>query len=80
LGILSEYFKVMVTIEPIMQFDLKYLVDLVRQCRPQWVNIGADSQKSGLPEPTGIEVEALIAELKKFTEVKIKKNLRRLML
>jgi len=73
-------FVTMVTIEPIIAFKLDFLVDLVRQCHPQWVNIGADSQKSGLPEPTGIEVEALIAELKKFTEVKIKKNLRRLML
>jgi len=73
-------FVTMVTIEPIIAFKLDFLVDLVRQCHPQWINIGADSQKSGLPEPTGIEVEALIAELKKFTEVKIKKNLRRLML
>ena len=75
---LAEYNRTMVTIEPIMDFDLDILVSLVSICKPQFINIGADSQGHNLPEPSGEKVDALIKELKKFTEVKIKKNLKRL--
>jgi DNA repair photolyase len=76
---ISKMYPTMLTIEPIMAFNLDVLVNLVRWCQPQWVNVGADSQGHNLPEPTATEVEALISELKKFTEVKVKKNLRRLL-
>jgi len=75
---ISENFTTMVTIEPIMDFDLEVLVYLIKHCHPKWVNIGADSQGHNLPEPSGEKIDALIAELKAFTEVKIKKNLKRL--
>lgn len=71
----------MVTIEPIMAFDLLPFVEMIKRCDPEWVNIGADStngRKYDLPEPTYAQVEDLIAELQKFTEVKLKKNLNRL--
>ena len=71
----------MVTIEPIMQFDLIPFAEMIRRCNPEWVNIGADStngRKYSLPEPTWTQIEDLIAELRKFTEVKLKKNLNRL--
>ena len=74
----SEKFKRMVTIEPIMDFDLNELVLIIRMCRPNFVNIGADSKGHNLPEPSPEKVEALIKELKKFTIVKIKSNLKRL--
>ncbi len=70
--------RTMVTIEPIMDFDLTEMVDLVRLCQPSWVNIGADSKGSGLPEPEPEKIEQLIDELGTFTDVKIKKNLSRL--
>ena len=69
----------MVTIEPIIDFDLEDLVCLVNECRPKWVNIGADSGGHNLPEPPAEKVRELIAELNKFTEVKIKKNLTRIL-
>jgi len=69
---------VMVTIEPIMNFDLGVLAGLVRLCQPEWVNIGADSGGHKLPEPSLRKVKDLISELMKFTEVKIKKNLKRI--
>ena len=75
---IAKMYPTMVTIEPIMAFDLEVLVDLVHLCRPQWVNVGADSGGNNLPEPVSVEVEALISGLKKFTEVKAKKNLARL--
>jgi len=69
----------MVTIEPIMDFDLGILRNLVFDIRPSWVNIGADSGTHKLPEPPAGKVRELIAELSKFTEVKIKKNLNRIL-
>lgn len=68
----------MVTIEPIMDFDLDIFVKLIRDIKPDWVNIGADSKGHRLPEPSPEKVKALIEELKKFTEVKLKDNLKRI--
>jgi len=75
---LDTEMETMVTIEPIMDFDLEFLVHLIYRAMPKWVNIGADSQKHHLPEPSWEKVQELIAELKKFTEVKQKRNLGRL--
>lgn len=71
--------RVMVTIEPIMDFDLKPMVEIFQDIDPEWVNIGADSQGHRLPEPPPEKIKELISELEKFTEVKIKKNLKRLL-
>lgn len=68
-----------ITIEPIMQFDLAELVDMIKTCSPIQVNVGADSGNNNLPEPTGDEVRSLITELEKFTKVKQKDNLKRLL-
>ena len=68
-----------VTIEPIMDFDLAPLVKLVKRCEPEQVNIGADSGGNGLPEPPADNVLTLISELKAFTRVKLKPNLKRLL-
>lgn len=68
-----------VTIEPIMDFDLVPMVELIKRCNPIQVNIGADSGRNGLPEPSRQKVEALIQELQKFTTIARKSNLERLM-
>lgn len=77
----SEYptIETYVTIEPIMDFDLKEMIDLIRRCAPVQVNIGADSKGNKLSEPTQEKITELIEELKKFTKVEEKKNLKRLM-
>lgn len=67
-----------VTLEPIMSFDLEPFVEMLKRIKPEWINIGADSKGHGLDEPTRLEVDDLIIELKKFTEVKRKTNLERL--
>lgn len=76
---LAEIYSIMVTIEPIMDFDLGEMLALIGECVPKWVNIGADSQGYGLPEPSGEKIRELISELERFTEVKQKKNLNRLL-
>jgi len=74
----AEIYKTMVTIEPIMDFDLRPLAQFIKMCHPAWVNIGADSKGHGLPEPPGEKIKELIQELERFTEVKVKKNLKRI--
>lgn len=77
---ISQRFKTMVTIEPIMDFDVNELWALVALCNPEWVNIGADSQNHNLPEPPAYKIKGLIEKLKSDgIEVKIKKNLSRLL-
>jgi hypothetical protein len=68
-----------VTIEPIMDFDLTDMVDLIKMCNPVQVNIGADSGNNNLPEPSKDKLLALIDELKKFTVIDKKTNLKRLL-
>lgn len=79
LEILSIYFKTMVTVEPIMSFDPLKLYELIHMCNPEWVNIGADSKRSNLPEPDGKKISELIKNLTHDgITVKIKDNLKRL--
>jgi hypothetical protein len=68
-----------VTVEPILQFDLTPMVNLIKQAKPSKVFIGADSGKNHLPEPLKQEVTELICELMKFTDVESKNNLTRLL-
>lgn len=68
----------MVSIEPIMDFDLSVLVGWIKEIYPWFVSIGADSKGHNLPEPSAEKVRGLIRELKKFTNVVEKDNLERL--
>jgi DNA repair photolyase len=70
-------YKTMITIEPILKFELTDFVELVKQCNPDQVNIGADSKGNDLPEPNGDEILELIEELEKFTTVHTKNNLNK---
>jgi len=58
----------MVTIEPIMDFDLIPFIQIIKQIKPKWVNVGADSKGHHLPEPSKEQVLLLIKELKKFIQ------------
>jgi hypothetical protein len=69
----------MISIEPIMDFDLDKMIMWVSQIKPEFVSIGADSQGHNLPEPPSTKVQNLIEELQKITKVKIKDNLKRIL-
>lgn len=81
---MHEYAKVgidtLVTIEPVMKFDLDELVRLVKHCGVVQVNIGADSGRNNLPEPSKEEILELIKELEGYTKVVTKSNLKRLLI
>jgi DNA repair photolyase len=69
-----------ITIEPIMDFDLFEFVNMIKFCDPVQVNIGANtSYKIQLREPPKEKILQLIEELQKYTIVKQKSNLKRLL-
>lgn len=71
--------RTMVSVEPIMDFDPEEFLDMIVGCYPDFVSIGADSKSHGLPEPPKEKVLELIHVLRaQSIEVKIKKNLERL--
>jgi protein gp37 len=70
--------KKMVSIEPILDFDLKVLVDWIREIEPEFVSVGADSKGHNLPEPSSERVSKLINALGALARVRIKSNIRRL--
>lgn len=68
------------TIEPIMDFDLPEMIDLIALAMPEWVNIGADSKGCALDEPSADKVLALIDGITALgIEIKQKTNLERLL-
>ena len=71
--------KTMVTVEPIMDFDAMTFSEMITNCKPCQVNIGADSGDNKLPEPPREKIEKLIELLAPHTKIHLKKNLRRLL-
>jgi len=75
----AKGYKTFVTIEPIMKMSPGELADMLADADPDFVNIGADSKKASLPEPTWDEVQTLILNVRKFNiEIRVKDNLERL--
>jgi hypothetical protein len=69
-----------VTVEPILDLDVKLMISWLYYIKPEFVNVGADSKGHGLDEPSGDKVRELLAELKKNgITVKEKNNLSRLL-
>jgi len=70
--------RIFLTLEPILNFDLDEFVLMIKDINPSFINIGADSKNNHLNEPSKEKVLELIKELEKFTEVRIKSNLNRI--
>lgn len=68
------------TIEPVLDFDVDGMLELIGIARPGFINIGADSKRCGLEEPSADKVIALIDGIKKMRiEIRQKTNLARLL-
>jgi len=79
LSTVLDKFKTTVTIEPIMNFDLNELLDIIITCNPEWVSIGADSKNHKLPEPSSSKIHTLINGLKEENiKVVLKDNIKRI--
>jgi len=77
--VMAHYkFKTMISVEPILDFNLDKMVRIIKTINPQFVSIGADSKNHLLKEPSKEKLDALISELGKLTEIKIKVNMKRL--
>lgn len=76
---LAEEAKWMVSIEPIMHMDVGVVTRWIKGIEPDFVSIGAGSERLNLPEPIPETIQKLISKLEKFTEVLLKDNLKRLL-
>jgi DNA repair photolyase len=72
-------FPIMISIEPILDFDLEEFLEIIKSIHPSFISIGADSKNHHLPEPSLGKVGEFLIALRKITEVKIKENLKRLL-
>ena len=68
-----------VTIEPVLWFSVQDFLPMLLDANVGAYHIGADSKKHGLPEPTGMEIAALVEGLREAgKKVVLKSNLKRL--
>lgn len=71
-------FTTYVTAEPLMDFDLDEMVELIMACAPAQVNIGKNTNwKVSIPEPTPENVQTLVRALQGLTTVKPKANAKK---
>ena len=75
----NKIYRLMVSIEPVMDFDLDELVFWMQEIDPEFISIGADSGNNNLVEPSPKKLQELIEILSRVTEVKQKENLSRLL-
>jgi protein gp37 len=69
----------MITVEPILDFDVMTFSEMILSVNPSQVNIGADSGHNKLPEPSREKLEALLDILAPHTRIHLKRNLRRIL-
>lgn len=72
-----DFPRKMVSIEPILDFDLEEFFSMIEAINPEFVSIGADSKYNNLPEPNPEKIEELISKIRDLTEIRVKKNLKR---
>jgi len=72
-----KYPRKMVSIEPILDFDLDEFLMWIKRIKPEFVSLGADSKNNNLQEPSSDKIKNLIKGIKDFTEIRVKKNLKR---
>jgi hypothetical protein len=77
---IRQYNKIMISMEPIVDFDIDKMVAYITELEPEFVSIGADSKGHKLPEPPAEKIHLLIKQLKS-EDIKVieKNNLTRLL-
>ena len=66
----------MVSIEPVLEFDVEVMVEWMRGIKPEIVYIGYDNYNNRLPEPSLAKTLELVERLRGITQV-VEKNMRR---
>ena len=73
-------FGVMITMEPIMDFDLNDVMAMMQYVQPFQVNIGCNTSRSvHLPEPSRDKIIELVHALRQYTSVVLKANSSRIL-
>jgi protein gp37 len=62
----------LISIEPVMDFDLETFTQWIKDINPAIVYVGYDNYNNRLPEPSLDKTKQLIEKLKSFTRVRIK--------
>jgi len=76
---LLKPYRIFVSIEPILDFDLDDMLKWMNSLHPSVIEIGADNYKNNLPEPSWDKVEQLTKSLRDICpEVNLKPGLDRL--
>jgi hypothetical protein len=69
----------MITIEPVMDFDIELFAEMIQRINPFQINIGADSGMNNLPEPSKDKLQIFISVLQGLGyNVHLKPNIGRL--
>jgi hypothetical protein len=70
------YLKKIITVEPILDFDVEILTAWLREIHPHVVYVGYDNhgvtEKLKLPEPSIEKVKEFLTQLTDFTKVRVK--------
>ena len=74
-----KYNRKMVSIEPIIDFDLNEFLCWIKKIKPEFVSIGADSKNNDLKEPSSKKIKNLIKGIEDCAEIRVKKNLKRVL-
>lgn len=72
--IMVKHKRKMISIEPIMRFNMRRFVNWLREIKPEFVYVGLDNYNNHLPEPSIEEIDNLIRELEQFTKVYVKES------
>jgi len=76
---LPGYVRKMISVEPVIDFDVAEFTQMIDYIKPEFVSIGADSKNCGLQEPSKEKIKKFIENLEYFQmEVRLKDNLKRL--
>lgn len=67
-----QHSRKIVTIEPVLDFDVEIMEKWLREIRPEICYVGYDSKKNYLPEPELNKVKILMRRLGRITNVKAK--------
>lgn len=70
-------FPKMISVEPVMDFDVDILSQWIQDIKPEFVSIGADSKDKNLSEPVEVKLIELM-QLLENVDIKCKKNLERI--
>jgi len=74
-----KYHRKMISIEPILDFDLEEFLIWIKKIKPEFVSIGADSKNNDLKEPNSYKINNLIKGIENCAEIRVKKNLKRIL-